>query len=553
MNAQATYDYVIVGAGSAGCVLANRLSEDPNVNVLLIEAGGPDTNELIHMPAAWGALSRTAVDWDHWTAWEPHCNNRRIYQPRGKVLGGSSSINAMVYIRGNRADYDEWNNLGCNGWSYDALLPYFLRAEDNARGASQWHHVGGPLPVRDSPLTAITQTAVEAALAHGLPANPDFNAAQQDGIGGYQLTVRHGRRASTAACYLHPVRQRPNLTVQTHVHVLGLRVDKGRAVGVVGARLDEQLAFAAQREVILCAGAYGSPQLLLLSGIGPADELAAAGIRPVADLPGVGHNLQDHPGSGSLHAIDRPDSLVGAMSEQNLARYSDGEGPLTSSGIEAGGFIRTRDGLEAPDIQLYFVPYPIVEEGLAPPPPGHAITIGASLLKPHSRGRLTLTSPDPTAKPRIVHNYYQHPDDLRSMAAGVRTTMQLAATKPLADRITTRLLGPASLSDDDIIASVRAYTQTNYHPVGSCKMGIDELAVVDPQLRVRGIAGLRVVDASIMPTIPRGNTNAPTIAVAEHAADLIRGLPTDSAVTRMVADEAHPSSRDEARLVWKGS
>jgi len=523
MNTHATYDYVIVGAGSAGCVLANRLSEDPDVSVLLLEAGGADTNGLIYMPAAFPTLARTAADWDYSTAWEPGCNNRRIYQPRGKVLGGSSSINAMVYIRGNRIDYDEWSELGCDGWSYDQLLPYFLRAEDNARGASEWHNVGGPLPVCDSPLTPITAAAVESALTHGLPVNPDFNAAEQDGVGGYQLTVRDGRRASTAACYLHPLRHRPNLAVETHVQILGLRLTAGRAVGVAGTRLDERLSFAADREVILCAGAYGSPQLLLLSGIGPADELAALGIRPVVDLSGVGRNLQDHPATGSAYLIDGPDSLVGAMNEQNLARYSDGEGPLTSSGIEAGGFVRTRDGLNAPDIQLYFVPHPLIEEGLAPPP-GHGVTLVASLLKPQSRGRLTLTSPDPTAKPRILLNYYEHPDDLRSMVAGVRTTMQLAASQPLAERITACLVGPASLSDQDIVASVRATTQTTYHPVGSCKMGVDELAVVDAELRVRGVEGLRIVDASIMPTVPRGNTNAPTIAVAERAADLICGV-----------------------------
>jgi choline dehydrogenase len=545
-----TYDYVIVGAGSAGCVLANRLSEDPDVRVLLVEAGGPDAGDSIHMPAAWGALFRTEVDWDYSTGWEPHCNNRRIYQPRGKVLGGSSSTNAMVYIRGHRTDYDDWRDRGCEGWGFDDLLPYFLRAEDNARGASAWHGVGGPLPVTDSVVTPITATALDAAIAYGLPATPDFNGAEQDGVGAYQLTVRDGRRASTAACYLQPAMARPNLTVETHVHTLGLRLDAGRAVGVVGGRLGEHLVFGAEREVILCAGAFGSPQLLLLSGIGPADELAAFGIAPVVDLPGVGRNLHDHPGAGSVHAIDGQDSLFGAMSEQNLARYADGDGPLTSSGIEAGGFVRTRDGLEAADVQLFFVPQPLLQEGLAPAP-GHGISLAACLLKPLSRGRLTLLSPDPTAKPSIVHNYYEHPNDLRSMVAGVRMTMEIAATDSLASRITEQLVGPASRRDDDIVASIRANSQTTYHPVGSCKMGIDELAVVDPQLWVRGVEGLRVVDASVMPAVPRGNTNAPTIAIAEKAADLIRGqrqaAPDDPARGCASGDEELGSDRRPER------
>jgi choline dehydrogenase len=519
-----TYDYVIIGAGSAGCVLANRLSEDPGTTVLLIEAGGPDAGLAIHMPAAWATLFRTAADWDHSTGWEPHCNNRRIYQPRGKVLGGSSSINAMVYIRGHRADYDEWRDLGCEGWSFDDVLPYFLRAEDNERGAGQWHGVGGPLPVTDGMCSPITAHALEAARNCGLAPNGDFNGAEQDGIGTYQRTVRDGRRASTAACYLYPAMDRPNLTVETYVHTLGVRLDGDRAVGVVGARLGEQVAFSAEREVILCAGSYGSPQLLLLSGVGPADELAALGITPVVDLPGVGRNLHDHPASGSAYAIKGGGSLFGAMTEQNLARYADGEGPLTSIGVEAGGFIRTRDGLEAPDIQLFFVPLPLLEEGLSPAA-GHGLTLAASLLKPLSRGRLTLASPDPTAKPRIRHNYYEHHEDLRSIVAGVRQTMEIAATAPLAGQITEQLAGPASPADEDSVASVRALTQTSYHPVGSCKMGIDDLAVVDPELRVRGIQGLRVVDASVMPSVPRGNTNAPVIAIAERAADLIRERP----------------------------
>ena len=517
------YDYVIVGAGSAGCVLANRLSEDPDVSVLVLEAGGPDGNDLVHMPLAWPALFRTDQDWDYSTGYEPQCNNRRIYLPRGKVLGGSSSTNAMIYIRGNRRDYDEWRDLGCEGWGWVDLLPYFKRAEDNERGASDLHGVGAPLRVSDSrSCNAVAQAFIDAAIAYGLRANDDFNGPDQDGVGWYQLTQRDGRRGSAAVSYLHPVADRPNLTIETDVHALGVLFEGTRAIGVRGARLDHVLEFKAEREVIVCAGAYNSPQLLMLSGIGRPDELAPLQIEPVVDLPGVGLNLQDHPVSGAVYLSDRTDTLHGAMNEANVALFAQGRGPLTSTANEAGGFVRTRDGIDAPDIQLYVIPVLFLDEGLVP---GHApgVTVGASLLKPSSRGYVALVSPDPTAKPLIVHNYYTEPEDLRAQVAGVRLAMELAGTEPLAGCVSGPYLTASSDSEDDIAAFVRARAQTTYHPVGTCKMGVDELAVVDPELRVRGVEGLRVVDASIMPTVPRGNTNAPTIAVAEKAADLIRG------------------------------
>jgi choline dehydrogenase-like flavoprotein len=514
---------VIVGAGSAGCVLANRLSEDPDTTVLLLEAGGPDSSELIHMPVTWGALFRTDQDWDYSSGYEPHCNNRRVFLPRGKVLGGSSSLNAMVYIRGNPSDYDEWRDLGCDGWGWEELLPYFKRAENNQRGANPWHGVGGPLAVSDGhSRNPLTQACLDAAQSCGLPLNDDFNGPAQDGVGSYQVTQRDGRRASTAACYLGPALQRPNLTVETHIHVLKVLFDAQRAVGVSGARLDQPVSFRAAREVILCGGTYNSPQLLMLSGVGRADELAALGIEPVAELPGVGLNLSDHPTAGTAYLTAGADSLFGVITEQNLARFADGDGPLTSNVIEAGGFTRTREDLDAPDIQLHFAPALLTDEGLVPPN-AHGVTLGATLLKPRSRGRVALASPDPTAKPLIVHNYYAHPDDMRSQIAGVRLTMQIAHTHPLASRISAPLLMPDSDSDADIEALIRAHAQTTYHPVGTCKMGDDDHAVVDSQLRVNGLHGLRVIDASIMPTVPRGNTNAPVIAVAEKAADLIRG------------------------------
>jgi choline dehydrogenase len=527
------YDYVIVGAGSAGCVLAARLTEDPDVSVLLVEAGPPDSNDLIHIPAAFGALFRTEQDWDHSTVWEPHCNNRRIYLPRGRMLGGSSSINAMIYIRGHRADYDEWRDGGCPGWGYDDLLPYFKRAEDNERGESKYHGAGGPLRVSEGrSRNPMSQAFIDAALASGLPANDDFNGAEQDGIGWYQVTQRNGARGSTAVSYLHPAMDRPNLTVETHLQVLQVLFEGTRAVGVSGTRLSELLEFRAQREVIVCAGAYNSPQLLMASGIGRPEELELLQIPVVAESPEMGLNLQDHPNAGVIHTITEEISLLGALNDDNLARFQDeGQGPLTSTVAESGGFARTRDGLEAPDIQLHFAPAVFASEGLVPADV-HGFSLGACVLKPRSRGQVALGSPDPTAKPIILHNYYDDPEDLRCAVAGVRLSMEIARTSPLAEFVSGPHTVPESDSEEDIVAHIRARMQTLYHPVGTCRMGSDDLAVVDPELRLRGVEGLRIVDASIMPTVPRGNTNAPTIAVAEKAVDLILGrqAPTEAEV-----------------------
>ncbi|MGH2845563.1 MAG: GMC family oxidoreductase [Thermoleophilaceae bacterium] len=511
------FDYVIVGAGSAGCVLANRLSEDPDVSVLLLEAGGPDTNDLVHLPAAFSALYRSAQDWDHSTIYEPYADERRIYLPRGKVLGGSSSINAMIYIRGNRADYDGW---GVPGWTFDDLLPYFKLAEDNERGEDELHGAGGPLPVCDGrSLNPLADAFLEAARACGHPGNDDFNGPEQDGVGRYQLTQRNGARASAAVAYLHPVAGRPNLTIETHVHALGVKFEGERAVGVVGSRLSELLEFRAEREVIVSCGTYNSPQLLMLSGLGRPAELEELRIDVVADVPAMGLNLHDHPNAGAVYGIEDDVSLFGALNEDNLRLFeSEGRGPLTSNVAEAGGFVRTREGLDAPDVQLHFAPARFQSEGLVPGE-GHGFSLGACVLKPKSRGYVALGSPDPTAKPLIVHNYLQDRDDAASIVAGVRTCLEICATEPLAGYRPEMLIGPASSSDEDILASVRSHMQTLYHPVGTCAMG----AVVDAELRVEAVAGLRVVDASVMPSVPRGNTNAPVTALAERAADLIRG------------------------------
>jgi choline dehydrogenase len=510
------YDYVIVGAGSAGCVLANRLSEDPDVSVLLLEAGGPDTNDLVHLPAAFSALFRTAQDWDHSTVYEPFANDRRIYLPRGKVLGGSSSINSMIYIRGNPLDYDEWGR----GWTWAEMLPYFKRAEDNERGESELHGAGGPLPVSEGrSRNPLSQAFVDAAVSVGHPANDDFNGPAQDGVGLYQLTQRGGARASAAVAYLHPVMDRPNLTVETHVHALSVMFEGGRAVGVLGARLSEPLEFRAEREVIVSCGTYNSPQLLMLSGLGRPAELEELQIEVVAELPAVGLNLHDHPNAGAVFGIADEISLFGALNEANLGLFeSEGRGPLTSNVAEAGGFVRTRKGLPAPDIQFHFGPARFQSEGLVPGD-GHGFAAGACVLKPKSRGYVALGSPDPTAKPLIVHNYLEDPEDVASIVEGVRMVMEICESEPLASYSPEMLMGPASDSPEDILDSVRAKMQTLYHPVGTC--AID--AVVDRELHVLGVEGLRVVDASVMPSVPRGNTNAPTIALAERASDLIRG------------------------------
>jgi choline dehydrogenase len=517
------YDYVIVGAGSAGCVLANRLTEDPEVSVLLVEAGPPDTSDFIHIPAAYSALFRTQHDWDHMTGWEPGANNRRIYLPRGRMLGGSSSLNAMIYIRGNPFDYDEWAAAGCEGWSYADLLPYFKRAEANERGADAFHGADGPLPVSNARArSASAQAFVEAAVAAGHPANEDFNGAAQDGVGFYQVTQRNGRRASCAVAYLHAVMERPNLHVETHAQVLKVLFEGARAVGVQAGRAGEVLEWRAGTEVILCGGAYNSPQLLMLSGVGRPEELELLQIPVVAESREVGLNLSDHPTAGIVWFSEDESSLKDALNDANLARWMEGQGPLTSNVGEAGGFLRTRDGLDAPDVQFHMVPAVYEQEGLIAPP-AHGWTLSCCVLKPKARGVVALASPDPTAKPFIVHGYLGHEDDVRSAVAGLQAAMTIAEHEPLARYATTPHLVPASADDDDVLAHIRQTVQTIYHPVGTCRMGAEPESVVDPALRVRGVEALRVVDASVMPSTPRGNTNAPTIALAERAADLVLG------------------------------
>ncbi|MYW16355.1 choline dehydrogenase [Streptomyces sp. SID2955] len=512
------YDYVIVGAGSAGCVLAARLSEDPDVRVALIEAGGPDTAQEIHVPAAFPQLFKSGVDWGLDSDPEPGLGGRRTYLPRGKVFGGSSSINAMIYIRGNRADYDGWAAAGATGWSYTDVLPYFRRSEGNERGADPYHGAGGPLTVSDGRSGHLLASAfVRAAEQAGHKSNDDFNGETQFGVGRYQLTQRGGLRCSAAVAYLHPALDRPNLTVLPSARAHRVVIEGGRAAGVEVGRAGDVEVLRAEREVILSAGAYESPKLLMLSGIGPAPALSAVGIDVVRDLP-VGQGLQDHYMT-LLNFLTDAESLLGAASPENAALLRDeSRGPLTSNVGEAGGFFRTRPELDAPDVQFHAAPVLFHQEGLGAPI-GHGFSFGPCVVAPTSRGAVTLRSARPDAAPRIVHNYLTTPQDRECIVAGIRIALDIAAQPAVAELVTGPFDVPAAHADADLLAWAQRSGQTLYHPTSTCAIG----AVVDPELRVYDVPGLRVVDASVFPTVPRGNTNAPTIMAAEKAADLIKG------------------------------
>jgi choline dehydrogenase-like flavoprotein len=522
-------DYVIVGGGSAGCVLAARLSEDPSIRVQLLEAGGRDRSPNIKIPAAFGKQFHDAkLDWDFETDPEPGCANRRLYIPRGKSLGGSSSMNAMLYVRGRPLDYDLWVRAGAEGWSWDDVLPYFLRAENNERGASEFHAVGGPLNVADqrSP-RPLSQELLGACEAAGIPYLADYNGPEQDGASMFPVTQKTGRRWSAADAYLRPALKRPNLEVITGARVLGLELEGERVTGVrYHAGRGAERVTRPGREVLLSAGSIGSPQLLLLSGIGPADELAKVGVEVRHDLPGVGKNLQDHPFLPVNFEVCDSETLWGADQPRELAEWVlRRSGKLTSPVAEVCAFVRTRAGLPAADIQ-YHMGAAFYEQHGAVEHDAHACTIAPVLVSPRSRGEVTLRSADPQAKPRILTNTLTEPEDVASMVAGLRLALRIAASSPLSDKIVKELtLGSAaeSESDAELEQALREHVELIYHPVGTCRMGTGEDAVLDPELRLRGLAGLRVIDASVFPIITGGNTNAPTIMVAERAADLIRG------------------------------
>jgi choline dehydrogenase len=527
------YDYVIVGAGSAGCVLASRLTENPDVQVLVLEAGPPDTADEIHIPAAISQLFQGPYDWNYQTIPQQRAGDRSIYWPRGRVLGGSSSINAMIYIRGSRHDYDTWRDeYGCAGWGYTDLLPYFLRAEHNSRGESAWHGASGPLSVQDLRYkSSLTRGFVAAARSCGQPANDDFNGPQQDGVGFYQVTQRGGRRWSAADAYLHPAAGRPNLTVLTDALATGIEIEGGRATGVRYLwRGAEEVAWA-QGEVILAGGAVNTPQLLLLSGIGPAGQLRGLDIPVVVDSPGVGANLSDHPIVTGMWGTPRTRGLWELAGPRNLARWQLlHSGPLTSNVAEAGGFWRSDPTLPAPDIQWHVLPVPYQNYGLADPAI-RAVSVLITLIAPGSRGRIALRSADPRHKPAIDPAYLSDMADLDPLLRAISQVREFAAARPLSKLVKSELApGDDLRTGAELTEWIRRDLSTIYHPAGTCAMGGDSgpaasrlTSVVDPELRVRGVDRLRVVDASVMPTVPRGNTNAPVIAIAERAADLISG------------------------------
>ena len=525
------YDYVIVGGGSAGCVMAARLSEMQDARILLLEAGPPDRNPDIHRPVAFYKMTGGPLTWGYETAPSPQRDGHVMLLPQARVLGGGSSINAMVFTRGNPKDYDEWaEEEGCDGWAFEDVLPYFRRAEDNNRLADDYHGTDGPLGASDlispHPLSrAFVRAAQEAGLAH----NADFNGSVQEGCGLYQVTQRQGRRCSTAVGYLHPAMKRGNIDVVTDAQASRILIEHGRAVGVEYFSNGQTHTAQAGSEVIVASGAIGSPKLLLLSGIGPANELKALGIEPAHDLPGVGKNLQDHIDVYSIHELNgphsydkhtRPHKMLWAALEYMLFKT----GPVTSNLAEAGGFWFADPEERSPDIQFHFLPGAGLEAGVPPVPSGYGCTINSCHLRPRSRGSVTLRSADPTVPPLIDPNYWAEPYDFEMSLRGLAKNREIARQPALAKFIRKEHTpGPDVTSRKDLEAYARRFGKTDYHPVGTCKMGVDDMAVVDPQCRVRGIDGLRVADSSIMPRLISSNTNAASIMIGEKASDLIRG------------------------------